>query len=179
MPRPPALLTAATRSGPVRSGPIGAAMMGCSIPSRWQRFVFMNTSRFTCYTCGVTNRSEPATTPGRGAPCCPPVAAAAAPRRSATAASAAPAAPAPPPARAGPASCPGTGAAPREGQVAVVRPADVEPVGLGEHLRVAVRRPQRQVEQVSLADRLAAQHQILPGNPLQELGGAVVAQALF
>src|SRR5262245_46599824 len=31
---PPALLTAATNSGPVRSGPIGAAMIGCSIPSR-------------------------------------------------------------------------------------------------------------------------------------------------
>src|SRR6516164_7088564 len=44
MPSPPALLTAATRSGPVRSGPIGAAMMGCSIPSMWQRFVFMTTS---------------------------------------------------------------------------------------------------------------------------------------
>src|SRR5258708_1613235 len=57
MPRPPALLTAATRSGPVRSGPIGAAMIGCSIPSRWQRFVFMSTSRFTCYPDTVTNQA--------------------------------------------------------------------------------------------------------------------------
>src|SRR5215468_6009871 len=66
MPRPPALLTAATRSGPVRSGPIGAAMMGYSIPSMWQRFIFMNTSTFTAFPDSVTNRSEPATTRGHG-----------------------------------------------------------------------------------------------------------------
>ena len=45
IPRPPALLTAATRSGPVRSGPISAAMIGCSIPSTWQRVAFMNPPR--------------------------------------------------------------------------------------------------------------------------------------
>src|SRR5262245_56048552 len=61
----------------------------------------------------TVKRSEPATIPDRGTPGCPPAAAAATPRRSATAASAPPAAPAPPPARAGRASCPGTGAAPR------------------------------------------------------------------
>src|SRR5262249_32532000 len=43
MPRPPALLTAATNSGPVRSGPSGAAMIGCSIPRILQSSVFMNT----------------------------------------------------------------------------------------------------------------------------------------
>src|SRR5262249_40067624 len=59
------------------------------------------------------NRSEPATTPGRGTPGCPPVAAAAAAHRNATGASVASAAPANPPVRAGPASCPGRGAAPR------------------------------------------------------------------
>src|SRR5262249_35031054 len=58
------------------------------------------------------NRSEPATTPDRGAPYCPPVAAAAAAHRNATGASVASGAPAKPPVRAGPASCPGTGAAP-------------------------------------------------------------------
>ena len=41
IPRPPALLTAATRSGPVRSGPIGAAMIGCSMPNIRQSGVFM------------------------------------------------------------------------------------------------------------------------------------------
>src|SRR5215475_5157602 len=34
--QPPALLTAATNSGPVRSGPIGAAMIGYSMPRSWQ-----------------------------------------------------------------------------------------------------------------------------------------------
>jgi hypothetical protein len=63
--------------------------------------------------------------------------------------------------------------------VAVVCPADVEPIGLGEHLRVAVRRPQRQVQQLTLADRLAAQRQVLTGDPLQELRRAVVPQALL
>jgi len=41
IPRPPALLTAATDSGPVRSGPIGAAMIGYSMPSMSQSTVFM------------------------------------------------------------------------------------------------------------------------------------------
>jgi RNA polymerase sigma factor (sigma-70 family) len=40
-----ALLTAATSSGPVRSGPIGAATIGCSIPSRSQKSVLINTQR--------------------------------------------------------------------------------------------------------------------------------------
>jgi hypothetical protein len=40
-----------------------------------------------------------------------------------------------------------------ERQVAVVCPADIEAIRLDEHLRVAIRRPQRQVKQVPLADR--------------------------
>jgi hypothetical protein len=35
------LLTAATISGPVKSGPIGAPMIGYSIPSVWQSAVFI------------------------------------------------------------------------------------------------------------------------------------------
>src|SRR5262245_4533418 len=41
MPSPPALLTAATSSGPVRSGPIGAATIGCPIPSMSHSAVFI------------------------------------------------------------------------------------------------------------------------------------------
>src|SRR5262249_4996650 len=41
IPRPPAVLTAATLSGPVKSGPIGAATMVYSIPSMWQSAVFI------------------------------------------------------------------------------------------------------------------------------------------
>src|SRR5262245_35918136 len=41
MPRPPALLTAATNAGPVKSGPIGAQTIGYSMPSIWQSGGFM------------------------------------------------------------------------------------------------------------------------------------------
>jgi hypothetical protein len=37
MPRPPTLLTAATRYGPVMSGPMGAEMIGYAIPGWWHR----------------------------------------------------------------------------------------------------------------------------------------------
>jgi hypothetical protein len=50
---------------------------------------------------------------------------------------------------------------------------DIEAIRLDEHLRVAIRRPKRQVKQVPLADRLAAQAQVRSGDPLQELGGAI------
>src|SRR5262249_29952713 len=40
IPNPPALHTAATSSGPVRSGPIGATTIGASIPNRSQKRVF-------------------------------------------------------------------------------------------------------------------------------------------
>src|ERR1700750_2130526 len=54
IPRPPALLTAATNFGPVRSGPIGAAMIGYSIPSMSHSAVFMNTPKG--YSKGETAR---------------------------------------------------------------------------------------------------------------------------
>src|SRR6516165_3627033 len=48
IPKPPALLTAATNSGPVRSGPIGAAIIGCSMPSKLQRWVLSTGSGLLC-----------------------------------------------------------------------------------------------------------------------------------
>src|SRR6516162_4526304 len=57
MPKPPALLTAATNSTPVRSGPMGATTIGASMPKRSQKRVLSitHTSR--------QRRSEPS--------CCP------------------------------------------------------------------------------------------------------------
>jgi hypothetical protein len=53
------------------------------------------------------------------------------------------------------------------------RPADDEPVRFREHLRVAVRRPQQQVKQITLADRLPAQPQVLDAEEIGDLLRAV------
>ena len=70
-------------------------------------------------------------------------------------------------------------AGPAEGEVAVVRPADVEPIGVREPLGVAVGRGHHRDDRLPLADRPAAELAVRRGEPGGVLDRALEAEELL
>jgi len=68
---------------------------------------------------------------------------------------------------------------PPEGDVAVVSPADVEPVRVGKTGRVTISRAHHRNDRLAPADGFAAELQIIWGHAGGVLAGALVAQKLF